>query len=52
LFEKELTSSKVYTPPNAAMRGCHIYDMENGDAKHVMQGAYDSVRGEVPQTGE
>lgn len=40
--------SAVYTPPNAALRGCHIYDVESGDAKHVIQGAYDSVRGVVP----
>ena len=37
----------VYTPPNAAMRGCHVYDSENGEARHVMQCAYDSVEGEV-----
>jgi len=41
-------SLHLYTPPNAALRGCHIYDMESGDEKHVMQGAYDSVRGVVP----
>jgi hypothetical protein len=30
------------------MRGCHVYDEEDGAAKHVMQGAYDSVCGVVP----
>jgi cysteine dioxygenase len=40
---------KVYTPPNAAVRGCHVYDADNGSAEHVMQGAYDSVRGIVQE---
>ncbi|EPE27364.1 RmlC-like cupin [Glarea lozoyensis ATCC 20868] len=40
-------SMHLYTPPNAAIRGCHVYDMDNGEAKHVMQGAYDSVNGWV-----
>ena len=40
----------VYTPANAAMRGCHVYDLENGEAKHVMQGVYDSVNG-MPSRG-
>jgi cysteine dioxygenase len=39
---------EVYFPPNAAMRGCQIYDIENGGVQHVMQGAYDSVEGKVP----
>ena len=39
--------NKVYTPANAALRGFHVYDEESGEARHVMQGAYDSVRGEV-----
>jgi len=38
-------SLHLYTPPNAAMRGCHVYDLENGEARHVMQGDYDSVNG-------
>ena len=37
----------VYTPPNAALRGCYVYDEESGEARHVMQGVYDSVGGEV-----
>jgi cysteine dioxygenase len=37
----------VYTPPNAAIRGCTTYDKESGAAKHVMCSAYDSVRGVV-----
>ncbi|CAG8959787.1 hypothetical protein HYFRA_00001694 [Hymenoscyphus fraxineus] len=38
-------SLHLYTPPNAALRGCHIYDKGDGEATHVMQGAYDSVLG-------
>ncbi|CAG8979731.1 hypothetical protein HYALB_00011456 [Hymenoscyphus albidus] len=38
-------SLHLYTPPNAALRGCHIYDKADGEAIHVMQGAYDSVLG-------
>ena len=41
-------SLHLYTPPNAAMRGCHVFDGESGVRRHVMQGAYDSVRGAVP----
>ncbi|KAF4633913.1 hypothetical protein G7Y89_g4200 [Cudoniella acicularis] len=41
-------SLHLYTPPNAALRGCHIYDIHNGEAKHVMQCPYDSVKGNVP----
>lgn len=41
-------SLHLYTPPNAALRGCKLFDAENGEARHVMQGAYDSVRGVVP----
>jgi len=37
----------VYTPPNAATYGCHVYDPVTGESKHVMQSAYDSVRGVV-----
>lgn len=37
----------VYTPPNAATYGCHVYDPITGESKHVMQSAYDSVRGVV-----
>ncbi|KAK2624899.1 hypothetical protein QTJ16_006092 [Diplocarpon rosae] len=38
-------SLHLYTPPNAATYGCHVFDPETGEARHVMQGAYDSVRG-------
>jgi len=37
----------VYTPPNAAVRGCRVFEQESGEARHVMQGAYDSVSGVV-----
>jgi cysteine dioxygenase len=37
----------VYTPPNAALRGCYVYDEQSGEARHVMQGIYDSVSGEA-----
>jgi cysteine dioxygenase len=41
-------SLHLYTPPNAALRGCKLFNAENGEARHVMQGDYDSVRGVVP----
>jgi cysteine dioxygenase len=41
-------SLHLYTPPNAAMRGCHLFEVESGQKRHVMQGAYDSVGGMVP----
>ncbi|KAH7311827.1 RmlC-like cupin domain-containing protein [Rhexocercosporidium sp. MPI-PUGE-AT-0058] len=40
-------SLHLYTPPNAATYGCHVYDPVTGESKHVMQCAYDSVRGVV-----
>jgi len=40
-------SLHLYTPPNAAMRGCHVYDTQDGQSRHVLQAAYDSVRGVV-----
>jgi len=40
-------SLHLYTPPNAATYGCHVYDPVTGESKHVMQSAYDSVRGVV-----
>ncbi|KAM3072144.1 hypothetical protein ACMFMG_008602 [Clarireedia jacksonii] len=40
-------SLHLYTPPGAAMRGCHVFDPLTGEKTHVMQGAYDSVRGVV-----
>ncbi|CZR63098.1 related to cysteine dioxygenase type I [Phialocephala subalpina] len=40
-------SLHLYTPPNAAMRGCHVFDAETGESRHVMQCAYDSVGGVV-----
>lgn len=46
--ETEYTVSlHLYTPPNAATYGCHVYDPITGESKHVMQGAYDSVKGVV-----
>ncbi|KAH9204732.1 hypothetical protein DL95DRAFT_398276 [Leptodontidium sp. 2 PMI_412] len=40
-------SLHLYTPPNAALRGCRVFDAETGESRHVMQGAYDSVGGVV-----
>ncbi|TVY30658.1 Cysteine dioxygenase [Lachnellula hyalina] len=40
-------SLHLYTPPNAALRGCHVYDMHNGEVRHVRQDTYDSVGGRV-----
>ncbi|PMD13489.1 hypothetical protein NA56DRAFT_674836 [Hyaloscypha hepaticicola] len=41
-------SLHLYTPPNAAVRGVRLFDGVSGEARHVMQGEYDSVRGVVP----
>jgi len=41
-------SLHLYTPPNAAVRGCHVFERESGERRHVVQGAYDSVGGVVP----
>jgi cysteine dioxygenase len=43
-------SLHLYTPPNAAMRGCHVFERESGERRHVMQGEYDSIRGVVPRS--
>lgn len=40
-------SLHLYTPPNAAMRGCNIFDPKTGEARHVMQCAYDSIGGVI-----
>ncbi|ESZ92907.1 hypothetical protein SBOR_6716 [Sclerotinia borealis F-4128] len=40
-------SLHLYTPPNAAMHGCHIFDPTTGIKTHVAPGAYDSVKGVV-----
>ncbi|RAL60692.1 hypothetical protein DID88_010010 [Monilinia fructigena] len=40
-------SLHLYTPPNAAMHGCHIFDPLTGEKTHVKPGAYDSVRGVI-----
>ncbi|PQE19332.1 cysteine dioxygenase protein [Rutstroemia sp. NJR-2017a BVV2] len=45
--EEYAVTLHLYTPPGAAMRGCHIFDPLTGEKTHVMQGAYDSVRGVV-----
>ncbi|KAE9364949.1 hypothetical protein N431DRAFT_496163 [Stipitochalara longipes BDJ] len=45
----EYTASlHLYTPPNAAVRGCHVFEEGSGVRRHVVQGAYDSVGGVVP----
>ena len=38
-------SLHLYTPPNAAMRGCFKFDEATGEAVHVKQAPYDSVGG-------
>ncbi|KHJ36328.1 putative cysteine dioxygenase [Erysiphe necator] len=40
-------SLHLYFPPNAALRGCHVYDLKNGGARHVIQDSYDSVQGNL-----
>ena len=40
-----LTSSLVYTPPNAARDGFCLYDEGTGKAKHVKQSYFYSLRG-------
>ena len=42
---KKAYSLHLYTPPNAAMRGCYMFDEQTGEAVHVKQGPYDSVGG-------
>ncbi|RDL41657.1 uncharacterized protein BP5553_01636 [Venustampulla echinocandica] len=42
-------SLHLYTPPNAALHGCHVYDPHDGSVKHVMQSPYDSICGVVQQ---
>ncbi|KAN0089039.1 RmlC-like cupin domain containing protein [Hyaloscypha variabilis] len=41
-------SLHLYTPPNAAVRGCHVFEEGSGERRHVVQGRYDSVGGVVP----
>jgi cysteine dioxygenase len=41
-------SLHLYTPPNAAVRGCHVFEEGSGERRHVVQGGYDSVGGVVP----
>lgn len=43
--EEYAMSLHLYTPPNAAMRGCHVYDLENGKRKHVGPTGWHSVGG-------
>lgn len=38
-------SLHLYTPPNAAIRGASVYDIESGEGKLVKPAAYDSVHG-------
>ncbi|PQE26544.1 cysteine dioxygenase protein [Rutstroemia sp. NJR-2017a BBW] len=45
--EEYAVTLHLYTPPGAAMRGCHVFDPATGEKTHVMQGKYDSVRGVV-----
>ncbi|KAB8293401.1 hypothetical protein EYC80_007719 [Monilinia laxa] len=40
-------SLHLYTPPNAAMHGCHVFDPLTGEKTHVKPSAYDSVRGVI-----
>ncbi|QSZ33460.1 hypothetical protein DSL72_005028 [Monilinia vaccinii-corymbosi] len=40
-------SLHLYTPPNAAMHGCHVFNPLTGEKTHVKPDAYDSVRGVV-----
>jgi len=39
--------TKVYTPPNAAVSGCHIFDAKTGKSSHVTQSNYYSDRGVI-----
>ncbi|KAI9046798.1 hypothetical protein LZ554_008880 [Drepanopeziza brunnea f. sp. 'monogermtubi'] len=40
-------SLHLYTPPNVAMYGCHVFDTATGKSTYVPPGGYDSVRGVV-----
>ncbi|KAH8821970.1 cysteine dioxygenase [Xylogone sp. PMI_703] len=44
-------SLHLYTPPNAAIRGASVYDIESGEGKLVKPSAYDSVQG-ITQSNE
>lgn len=38
-------SLHLYTPPNAAREGCHVWDERTGGRRHVKQNNYYSVLG-------
>ena len=47
-----LTSSPVYTPPNVAKHGCHIFNSSTGEKKHIPNCGYHSVYGQVVEKHE
>lgn len=42
-----LTFIAVYTPPNVAKHGCHVFDSSTGEKKHVPKCGYYSAFGQV-----
>ena len=42
-----LTSTPVYTPPNVAKHGCHIFNSSTGEKKHIPKCGYHSEYGQV-----
>jgi cysteine dioxygenase len=43
--ERMAVSLHLYTPPNAAKEGCHVWDERGGGRSHVKQNNYFSVMG-------
>lgn len=43
--ERMAVSLHLYTPPNAAKEGCHVWDERHGGRSHVKQNNYFSVMG-------
>ena len=43
--ERPAVSLHLYTPPNAAREGCHVWDERVGGRSHVSQNNYYSVLG-------
>ncbi|KAI9824154.1 MAG: Cysteine dioxygenase [Sarea resinae] len=44
--EKVAVSLHLYTPPNAAKVGCHMYDEKTGKSRHIQQSYFFSELGE------
>lgn len=47
LSGKLTCNSAVYTPPNVAKKGCHVFDQETGRKSHVSGCHYHSAYGKL-----